>query len=279
MSLWMVGRAVVLGGAVLAMAAPAIAGQTVRQQAPGKSGQRAPSDDSDDPVNNGSRAAPDRGDGDSSAVVRIDKDRRTPTTDAKYDAGMAAIRAKNPGRAVELMRPVLADFEKKYADEKRQIYCAVTPEQSSAYLADAAKTKREAVTIEAGWCRAQYVTGYALIDLERLPEALTTFQRLVAFAPRNSRYLNELGYVLMKQKKWKESLDAYRRSDAAADLSPGRVKEERCLALKGIGYDLVELGDFNAAEAAYRKCLNIDPDDTDSPRELEYIQEQRKLTV
>ena len=43
--------------------------------------------------------------------------------------------------------------------------------------------------------------------------------------------------------------------------------------------DLVELGDFNAAEAAYRKCLNINPDDEDSLRELRYIEEQRKLTV
>ena len=192
---------------------------------------------------------------------------------------MAAIRANNPGAAVELMRPVLADFEKKYAGESARSFARVTPEQSSAYLADAAKTKREVVTIDAGWCRAQYVTGYALIDLERLPEALTAFQRLVAFAPQNSRYLNELGYIFMKQKKWKESLDAYRRSEVAADLSPDRAKEERCLALKGIGHRLVELGDLNAAEAAYRKCLNVNPQDTDSPRELEYIEEQRKLTV
>jgi tetratricopeptide (TPR) repeat protein len=277
MKLWTVGRAVALGAVVLVVATPAVAGQTVRQQAPGQSGARAPSDDAGNRPNDGSRVAPDRNT--RSPGIKGDGDRRTPTVDAKFDAGMAAIREKNPGRAVELMRPVLADFERQYAGERRQIFCAVTPEQSSAYLADAAKTKREVVTIEAGWCRAQYVTGYALIDLERLPEALITFQRLVAFAPQNSRYLNELGYIFMKQKKWKESLDAYRRSEVAADLSPDRATEERCLALKGIGYDLVELGDLNAAEAAYRKCLNINPQDTDSSRELEYIQEQRKLTV
>lgn len=265
------GRIVLIGSAV-ALAAPAVAGQTIRQQPPGSSGR---SDDSKVIKGRGSSD----GDENSPPLAARGKDSRTPAIDAKYDAGMAAIRANDPGRAVELMRPVLADFERRYADEKRQIYCAVTPEQSSAYLATAAKTKRDAVTIDASWCRAQYVTGYALIDLERLPEALTAFQRLVAFAPQNSRYLNELGYVFMKQKKWKESLDAYRRSEASADLTPDRAKEERCLALKGIGYDLIELGDLNAAEAAYRKCLNINPEDADSPRELEYIQEQRKLTV
>src|SRR3569623_2985417 len=83
----------------------------------------------------------------------------------------------------------------------------------------------------------------------------------------------------MKQKKFGESLAAYRRSEAAADLTPGRGKEERCIALKGMGYDLVELGDLDAAEAAYRKCLNVDPTDKDSPNEIDYIQQQRKLTV
>lgn len=265
----MLGRATALAAAV-AVAVPALAGQQVRQQS-GKSRDRAdervveiPDADSDD---------------DMPSVAIRDKGSRSPTTDAKFDAGMAAIRAKNPGKAVELMRPVLADFERQYAGEKRDIFCAVTPEQKSRYLADAAKANRDAVAIDAGWCRAQYVTGYALIDLERLPEAQAAFERLVRFAPQNARYLNELAYVLMKQKKLKDSLAIYRRAEVAADLTPDRATEERCLALKGVGYNLIELGDLNAAEAAYRKCLNIDPDDTDSPRELKYIEEQRKLTV
>jgi Flp pilus assembly protein TadD len=258
---------VVALGAAMVIATPAMAGQEVRQQPSGKSRSDAEKvlKDSD-------------GEADSPSVAAR-KTSRPPTTDANFDAGMAAIRAKNPGKAVDLMRPVLANFEKQYAGEKREIYCAVTPQQSSRYLADAAKANRDAVAIDAGWCRAQYVTGYALIDLERLPEAQTAFERLVRFAPQNPRYLNELGYVFMKQKKWKESLDIYRRAEAAADLSPDRAKEERCLALKGVGYDLIELGDFNAAEAAYRKCLNINPKDENSPRELKYIEEQRKLTV
>jgi|GEM_PF-1030431 len=258
-----------LFGAAVAIAAPALAGQEVRQQGPGR--PRAGNDDRAVKGADANRDVP-------SVAVR-DKGDRAPTVDARYDAGMAAIRAKNPGKAVELMRPVLADFERQYAGEKRDIFCAVTPEQKSRYLSDAEKANRPAVTIEPGWCRAQYVTGYALIDLDKLPEAQAAFERLVRYAPQNSRYLNELAYIYMKQKKWQQSLDVYRRAEAAADLTPDRIDEERCLALKGVGYDLVELGDFNAAEAAYRKCLNINPNDQDAPRELKYIEEQRKLTV
>ncbi|WP_186728698.1 tetratricopeptide repeat protein [Sphingomonas panacisoli] len=267
--------------AAMAVAAPVMAGQTIRQRPPGNPVERsAPDDEDDDTAVKSSRAAPSRdSDDDRPSVAVRNRGTRSPAFDAKYDAGMAAIRAKNPGKAVELMRPVLADFERQYAGEKRDIFCALTPEQSSRYLADAAKANRPALAVDSGWCRAQYVTGYALIDLDKLAEAQTAFERLVRFAPQNARYLNELGYIFMKQKKWKESLDAYRRAEAAADLTPDRVKEERCLALKGVGYDLVELGDLIAAAAAYRKCLAINPDDEDSPRELKYIEDQRKLTV
>jgi hypothetical protein len=281
-----------LGALMLAMAVPAAASdQTVQQQAQPKSSGSTKDGDTDRRANNSprSKTIPSRSTetGDTAPVTpatprpKTDNDVVRPgrSFDAKFDEGMAAIRARNPSRAVELMRPLLADFEKQYAGEKRQIFCAVTPEQSSRYLADAAKTQREAVTIEPAWCRAQYVSAYALIDLQQYADALAAFEKLVAFAPQNSRYLNELGYVFMQQKKWKESLAAYRRAEASADLTPDKAKDERCLALKGIGYDLVELGDLIGAEAAYRACLKIDPNDDASKGELDYIQDQRKLTV
>ena len=270
-------RSAMLGAMVLA--AWPLAAQTVRQRPPGGSGDAPRAERNDRAAEDEmSRFARDSG-GAVAAAKTVGPAGGSTAFDAKFEDGMAAIRASNPGKAMALMRPVLAGFERQYAGEKRQIYCAVTPEQAAAYRADAARANRDAVTIDDDWCRAQYVNGYALIDLQRYAEAQAAFERLVGFAPQSSRYLNELAYTLMKQKKWKESLEIYRRSEAAADLSPDRAKAERCLALKGMGYNLVELGDLNAAEAAYRKCLNIDPTDTDSPGELEYIQKQRTLTV
>ncbi|WP_375396320.1 hypothetical protein [uncultured Sphingomonas sp.] len=190
-----------------------------------------------------------------------------------------AILERQPARAVELITSVIADFEKSYAGEKRQIFCAVSEAQSAAYLTAAKAANREAVAIEPGWCRAQYINAFALVDLGKLDEAGAAFERLLTFAPRNSRYLNELGYVYQAQKKWDLSLDAYRRSEIAADLAPDDVVKERCVALRGQGYDLVELGQLNYAEAAYRRCLAIAPDDKNSRNELLYIEQQRKKTI
>ena len=51
------------------------------------------------------------------------------------------------------------------------------------------------------------------------------------------------------------------------------------MAFRGIGYDLVEMGRLDDAEAAYRKCLAIIPDEPKSLGEIEYIREQRKKAV
>jgi hypothetical protein len=283
-----------LGALMLAMAVPAVASDQVVQQSKQPKSDRPSTDgDSDRRANNSPK-----GRGNSSSRVdtvdvappAVSSATPRPKTgndlvrpgrafDAKFDEGMAAIRARNPSRAVELMRPLLADFEKQYAGEKRQIFCAVTPEQSSRYLADAAKSQREAVTIEPAWCRAQYVRAFALIDLEQYADARVAFEKLITFAPQNSRYLNELGYIFAQQKNWKDALSAYRRAEASADLTPEKTRDERCLGLKGMGYAMIELGDLNGAEAAYKGCLKLDPTDETSISELKYIEEERKQTV
>jgi Flp pilus assembly protein TadD len=242
------------GAAVSFLAVPAAASDTVvRQSAPG---DRAPRE-----------------------AAKPSAAKREPLAKSWYSAGMAAIRGKNPGRAIELVKPLLADFEKRYAGEKRHIYCALNSSQAKAYLADAAATKLDAVTIEPDWCRAQYVRAYALIDLGKTDDALAAFQHLTEFAPKNSRYLNELGYVLADKKRYDDAVRAYQRSLAAADLSPDDTDQERCLAYRGIGYNMTKLGRLDDAEAAYRNCLAIGIDSDEVQDALDDLDEQRKQTV
>ena len=53
----------------------------------------------------------------------------------------------------------------------------------------------------------------------------------------------------------------------------------KCVALRGQGYILVELHRLDEAEAAYRKCMALVPDEPNSKAELGYIAEQRKKAV
>lgn len=190
----------------------------------------------------------------------------------------SAIQAGDPAHALSMVDPIVASFEKDFSGEKRHIYCSQTAEQKGYYLTTAGGTGA-ARLVPSTWCEALYVKAFALVDLDRLDDAQSTFERLITFAPKHSRYLNELAYVFLKKKEWQRSIDAYTNAEAAASFTPERRDYERCVSFRGIGYDLVELGRLDDAEAAYRKCLAIIPDEPKSLGEIEYIKEQRKKTT
>lgn len=206
-----------------------------------------------------------------------DKDRDAAAA-VTIDHAFSAIQAGNPAQALSMVDPLVASFEKDFAGEKRHVYCSQTAEQEGYYLTTAGGTGAVRL-VPSTWCEALYVKAFALVDLDRLDDAQSTFERLITFAPKHSRYLNELAYVFLKKKEWQRSIDAYTNAEAAASFTPGRRDYERCVSFRGIGYDLVELGRLDDAEAAYRKCLAIIPDEPKSLGEIEYIKEQRKKTT
>lgn len=187
-----------------------------------------------------------------------------------------AINSGNPGKALSLIEPVLVQYQAAYATEKRKIYCAEGPSETILYMAMAATAKTDAVAINPGWCTAQYVRAFALVDLGRLDDAQAGFEKLLEFSPQHARYWSELGFVFGKQRKWKESADAYTHAVEAADLMPDPKDREHCVALRGGGYALIELGQWDEAETLYKKCLKIEPGEPKSLNELEYIKQQRR---
>jgi tetratricopeptide (TPR) repeat protein len=212
------------------------------------------------------------------AAAGQDKDRDSAAS-ATIGQAFSAIQAGDPARALATVEPVVVSFDKEFSSEKRHIFCSQTAEQDGYYMttADGGADNVRLVTVT--WCQALYVKAFALVDLERLDDAQSAFERLVAFAPKHARYINELAYVLLKKKQWQRSIETYTSAEAAAAFTPERRDYERCVSFRGIGYDLVELGRLDDAEAAYRKCLAIIPDEPKSLGEIEYIKEQRKKTT
>lgn len=212
------------------------------------------------------------------AAAGQDKDRDSAAS-ATIGQAFSALQAGDPARALATVQPVVASFEKEYSSEKRHIFCSQTAEQDGYYLttADGGADNVRLVTVT--WCQALYVKAFALVDLDRLDDAQSAFERLISFAPKHARYLNELAYVFLKKKEWQHSIETYMSAEAAATFTPERRDYERCVSFRGIGYDLVELGRLDDAEAAYRKCLAITPDEPKSLGEIEYIKEQRKKTT
>jgi Flp pilus assembly protein TadD len=48
--------------------------------------------------------------------------------------------------------------------------------------------------------------------------------------------------------------------------------------MRGMGFVLIERGGLDEAEALFRDCLKLNPDDDHAKKELAYITEQRQKT-
>ena len=191
----------------------------------------------------------------------------------------AASAALVDGRADDTLAaitPVIEAYQHGYADEKRRIYCNITPAQTLASLVEAAHDKVDAVAVGENLCLAHYIRGYALVDLGRLAEAQAEFEGLVAMAPYNARYVFELANAHRMQKQYDVAMKGYQQAADLASMAPeGREKIERGTAWRQIGWIYVEQGDLDKGEAMYRKCLELDPNDKKARAELDYIAGQR----
>ncbi len=173
---------------------------------------------------------------------------------------------------------VIIYYEQKYSRESRKIYCARTSVENLSYLLEATSKKEAAIAIGPEWAVAYFMKAYALIDLGRVPEARTNLARALELSPRNSQYLNELAHLYQNEKNWKESQKLFILAEECAHAyAPEDAKVgEMTRALRGQGYNLVEMGKYDEAEAKYRECLRLDPNDRRTLTELEYLKTRKK---
>lgn len=181
------------------------------------------------------------------------------------------------GDAIDILDPILADYEKSYADEKRTLYCAEDDAEAQLYE-DAAKAsgKTDTLVIDQGWCFALWAKGYALVDIHKIPDGLPFLERAVAMAPYRAQYLSELGNAYQELKQWDKALPVFTRAAESAQRMQGQRRVNMLgRAWRGMGFTLIELGRWDEAEAIFNKALELNPDDAKAKNELAYIDQNR----
>ncbi len=184
----------------------------------------------------------------------------------------------DPERAIhDYFDPVIADYEARFGNINRQIFCARSATEALIYTSLASSQSVNAEVIGPEWSNAYLLKGYALIDLGDIPAARVALQKAVDHSPENAQYLHELAFTYQLEFKWKQALTLFESAaDAAGLTSPDETRQLDYLqALHGQGYVLTEQGQYDEAEALYQKCLAMDPNDQLAKQELTYIDQQR----
>jgi tetratricopeptide (TPR) repeat protein len=112
----------------------------------------------------------------------------------------------------------------------------------------------------------------AFLEIEE-HDAQGTFARLDridALAPYMGWSRTERGFMLNAIGKRQEALAAYREALRLAHEHPSSADSE-AIALRGIGWTLVELGDLEGARAAYVESQKVDPGYEHTKAEIDYI--------
>ncbi|MEA3035598.1 MAG: hypothetical protein QOH04_1363 [Sphingomonadales bacterium] len=194
----------------------------------------------------------------------------------ELDRAVTLIHDGKPAEAIAVLDALNARNDRIYARETKQIYCARSAAEGILYAGMAAQQKKPAVVTPQTYCYGIFLKGFALIDLHRSDEAKVYLERAVALAPNNSHFIGELAEWHKSRRNWSQARELFQRALGAAEFSPQDHKDfDKRRALRGLAFILVEDGKLDEAEALYRQCLSIDPNDESAKAELDYIAQQR----
>ncbi len=188
--------------------------------------------------------------------------------------GFDLIKAQKPDEAIPLFERAIASYESDHADQT--VYCAGTMEEATmVWLLEADENAPSSATIVGNtWCDAIFGKGFALIDLKQPAEALAYLEKAVRMAPLNAHYANEHAEWYKAARDWRKSYELFNR---AFDLSQSGLIEIAptvvARSLRGMGYNMIELGDLKLAREHFNKSLEVEPNNRIALFELGYIDE------
>ncbi len=189
------------------------------------------------------------------------------------------IDASKAAEAIPTLDRMLDYYAGKFPEGNTRWYVARTPEETLAYLAEAAAaydrgtgTGDEAVSLYVLWAEAHYMKGYALVELGRMAAAKPSLERAIHLSPYNARFLAELGNLYQWERNWEKAYELYLSAEDLAAFSPPQDEvRDRGRAKRGLAFVLVEQGKFEEARKKLEECLELDQEDQRARNELDYI--------
>jgi tetratricopeptide (TPR) repeat protein len=182
--------------------------------------------------------------------------------------GTHLARQDAPTRWAQL-QPVL-DFCDAKKDTDAVVHVSVSTKAEHDELLAGWTDARQAVFIDITCPRAYTQAAYFAAEDGDPAKAIRLLERAQHLAPFLADPYSERGFLHNAAGERELALASYRRSLALAERYPASASEMP-LALRGIGWTLVELGDLAGARDAYQRSLVSDPGNATAANELAYI--------
>jgi tetratricopeptide (TPR) repeat protein len=142
-------------------------------------------------------------------------------------------------------------------------------DEASAFLAERGLQAKDVVLVDVACPAAYKLVAFHAFELKAPDRALVFLDKAIAIAPYFAEAYSERGFVLNQVHRAQEGADSYRKALAILELHPDTA--DKPVALRGLGYSLVELGDLAGARKAYEQSLELDPGNSTALSEIDYI--------
>jgi tetratricopeptide (TPR) repeat protein len=183
---------------------------------------------------------------------------------------------QNFAGVISTVEPVIASFEAAYPASEKLVYCGDDPAQTFMLLIMAASQKKDGIVVDQFYCDAYFMKGFALIDLNRISDAGPFLQKASDLAPLNAHFMNEYAEWYKTNRNWQKSYELFEKAKGIAEYSGESFRKEvEARSLRGMGFNMIEMGKLDDAEKMFKQSLKLLPGHKGSLSELQYIKEQR----
>jgi len=175
-----------------------------------------------------------------------------PDAERLHALGLAAMRDRQPGRAVELFSQAIAADQSvaRYFSNRGEAY------RVSGDPVAAERDYRRAIALDPKYAIAHYNLGLTLRGQDRLDEAVASYRRAVELKPDYAKAYYNLANVLREQMNYADAQNAYR---AAIQIDPKYVE-----AWNNFGQMLAGQRRIDEAVDAYSRAIELRPDHASS---------------
>ncbi|WP_159978318.1 MULTISPECIES: lipopolysaccharide assembly protein LapB [unclassified Novosphingobium] len=186
---------------------------------------------------------------------------------ARVEQGFNLIRRGKQAEAVKMFDQVIAHTDQQLYGDTRNRLCRAGEAAADSSL-----------SVDPAVCDAYFGKGFALIDMGRGDLAEAELRKASQMAPGNAHFANEYAELFKSRRDWQKSYDTFAQAWAVVDKATGGPDASvAARALRGMGFNKAQLGQYDEAQQLFTQSLQYDPKNEIALAELGNIARRKAI--